>query len=115
METILSLCLLLPPGKEPFCSKMTNQGVFGEKQEVHQEMWTSGKMREPHQAAHRQNWEHISDRGPSNIKTSKLGAIPDRQKLRESQERRKCPIYFLSALFLTSQSGLGSLQFPQRS
>lgn len=44
METILSLCLLLPPGKEAFCSKMTNQGVFGEKQEVHQEMRTSGKM-----------------------------------------------------------------------
>jgi len=35
-------------------------------------------------------------------------------KLGEQQERRKCPTHFLSALLLTTQSGLGSLQFPQR-
>lgn len=75
-------------------------------------------MQEPHQAAHWQKLstgEHVSDRGPNNVKILKLGAIPGWEKLRKSQERKKCPIHFLSAPFLTSQSGLGSPQFPPRS
>lgn len=40
METILFLCPLLPPGTEAFCSEVTNQGVSGEKQEVHWGMGT---------------------------------------------------------------------------
>lgn len=42
-ENVLSCCPW-PRRNEAFCIKVTNQGVFGEKQEVYQGMGASGKV-----------------------------------------------------------------------
>jgi len=80
--------------------------VFGEKQEVHQWIGTWGKMWDPHEAAHRQSREHVSNKDLKTRSYARWGSSENNRRGENAQPTSSVPFFSPLKVVLEASNSL---------